>query len=159
MTVKIPLDKEKYSLFVYGKLKAKYFFEDEGTLLILENNSFGVAFYDFSRYRRAYVFCDANVQTKDISVYEGNLPLVKDKVKIIYTAEGRKIDLLKFMCSNIEQYLSDDVCLYSINYWIKLISLIDSYGTRKGMTGKTKRNLILLTEKYVKERKRLHEAL
>lgn len=149
---KIPLNKSNYSLYVNSYVTKKIYVEGLGTLLCAE--SVAVAFYSFSNYRRAYVFCECDKASDDIGLLKGKLPLIKDNVKVIYFAEGRKIDLLKFAIYNLEKLYGMDIYHYNVSYWLRLTSMID------GMSAHTKtlRPVKLFTERYLKEQERLNKA-
>ena len=57
---------------------------------------------------------------------EGTLPYIKQPVRIIYKAKGRKVDLLKFMVYNLEKKYGDSIYSLGDVYWLKLASFIDS---------------------------------
>lgn len=146
---KIPLDKERYSLYVNSKIINNVFFEGDGTILEFEKTA--VLFYSYSNHRRAYVITELN--NNYIPLLKGNLPLVKENVTIIYEARGRKVDILKFGIYNLEQMYGDKIYNFSISYWLLVTSLLDSYN-KNSSTNKTKRNLKLLTEKYLRRKAR-----
>lgn len=147
LTIKLPEDKTKkeYSLFVNSKIIYLNKIQDMGTLIIAEGC--GVAFYSASNSRRAIVFSELNDNNSYIPLLEGNLPYFKEKVKVIYKARGRKIELLKFMCFNLEQKYGDRVYELGVDYWLMISSFIDSYNKK----GSNKRQLFLLTDKYMKK--------
>ena len=135
--VKIPLDKSSYSLFINSKIKNKIFLEEYGTLIEFEGTA--LLFYSYSNHRRAYVI--ATEEDSEIPLLKGKLPLVKYDVMILYEAKSRKVDLYSFPSS----------------YWILTCSLIDSYNKHTS-TAKTKRNLKLLTDRYIKRNQYKYES-
>lgn len=145
---KIPLDKSSYSLYVNSKIIDKTFIKEYGTILEFEGTGF--LFYSYSNHRRAYVVTEQKVN--NIPLLKGYLPLIKNKVTVIYEARSRKIDLLKFAIYNLEKMYGKEIYSFPISYWLLVTSLIDSYNP-KTSTQKTKRNLKLLTEKYLRRSK------
>lgn len=143
--VKIPQDKSSYSLFVNSKIKNKMFLEEYGTLIEFEG--IALLFYSYSNHRRAYIVAEEDNST--IPLLKGKLPLVKKDVTVIYEARARKVDLLKFAIHNLEKNYGDNIYSFPISYWVLISSLIDSYN-KHTTTHKTKRNLKLLTDKYLK---------
>ena len=143
--VKIPQDKSSYSLFVNSKIKNKMFVEEYGTLIEFEG--IALVFYSYSNHRRAYIVAEEDSNT--IPLMRGKLPLVKNNVTVIYEARARKVDLLKFAIHNLEKMYGDDIYSFPISYWILISSLIDSYNQHIS-THKTKRNLKLITDKFLK---------
>lgn len=150
--VKIPAGKEKaeYSLYVNGEVLHKHTESGLGTLLWVRGTA--VAFYSASNSRRALIFQELSEYDYGIPLEEGKLPYIKQKVRVLYKARGRKIDLLKFTLFNLEKKYMNDF------YWLELASYIDSIsGKKKG--GCTKRQPYMLTDRYIRRRKRLNENL
>lgn len=154
MLAKIPLNKEEYSLYVSGFLVGKYYDEKKGTLLQIKDNTFSILFFTYSNYRRAYIVCDSFTNLKEYPYLEGKLPLIKEKLKVLYTAEGRKIDLLKFICYKIDNIYNNSVYEFGIDYWSKFISFIDL--SKKHKERKTQRQIFDITEQYLLKRRRLN---
>lgn len=142
---KVPLDKTSYSLFVQSDITNKTFYEEYGTLIEFEGTA--CLFYSYSNHRRAYVVTEKI--NSQIPLLKGTLPLVKDEITIIYEARARKIDLLKFALYNLEKTYGKKIFTLPISYWVILTSLIDSYN-KNTTTQKTKRNIIAITDKYIK---------
>ena len=151
--VKIPLDKSSYSLFINSKIKNKIFVEEYGTLIEFEGTA--LLFYSYSNHRRAYVI--ATEEDSRIPLLRGNLPLVKDNVTILYEAKSRKVDLLKFSIHNLEKMYGEKIYSFPTSYWILVCSLIDSYNKHTSTT-KTRRNLKLLTDRYIKRNQYKYES-
>lgn len=157
LTAKLPdkNKKEEYSLYVSGKITYMNTDKELGTLIILEGS--GVAFYSASNSRRAYIFQDASEKSCGIPCEEGFIPYFKQKVRILYKAKGRKIELLKFMIYNLEKKYGDKIYKLNSSYWIMLGSYIDSIQTKKKGKNNTKRIPYLITEKYLKRQENSNE--
>ena len=149
LTVKLPDRKKKdeYSLYVSSKITYLKSFKDLGTLIICEGS--GIAFYSASNSRRAIVFTEINEECKEIPLLEGMLPYIKEPVRILYKAKGRKVDLLKFMVYNLEKKYGDKVYELGLIYWLELSSFIDSVRKTKKVSGSYKRQVYLITDKYL----------
>ena len=149
LTVKLPDRKKKdeYSLYVSSKITYLKSFKDLGTLIICEGS--GIAFYSASNSRRAIVFTEINEECKEIPLLEGMLPYIKEPVRILYKAKGRKVDLLKFMVYNLEKKYGDKVYELGLIYWLELSSFIDSVRKIKKVSGSYKRQVYLITDKYL----------
>lgn len=152
LTVKLPgkEQKEEYSLFVKSKITFIHKEKTLGTLILCEGC--GVAFYSASNSRRAFIFSETGENDFGLPLQEGNLPYFKQPVRILYRAKGRKTDLLKFMCHNLEQKYGNIIYTLGNVYWLTLGSYIDSL-CRKN-TGSSKRPLYLITEKRLAHLKR-----
>lgn len=101
---RIPIKKnsdEGCSLYLNSLVTGKWHDSERGTLLRAEGT--GIAFYSYSSYRRAYIFREASKTDEIFPLLSGKLPLVRGDVRIVYFAEGRRIDVLKFICHNIEK--------------------------------------------------------
>ena len=157
LTIKIPTGKEKeeYSLYVYGSIIYKHTVSEMGTLLKIEGT--GIAFYSASNSRRAVIFQELSEKDYQLPLEEGKLPYIKQKVRILYKAKGRKIDLLKFALYNLEKKYKKDIYKLGTLYWLEIGSYIDSVIRKKKGSNSTKRQIYLITEKNKKRRKRLHE--
>jgi len=157
--VKIPAGKEKaeYSLYVNGEILHKHTEAGLGTLLWVKGTA--VAFYSASNSRRAVIFQELSEYDYGIPLEEGKLPYIKQKVRVLYKARGRKIDLLKFTLFNLEKKYTNDFYSLGTLYWLELASYIDSIPGRKKIGGSTKRQPYMLTDRYIRRRKRLNENL
>ena len=156
LTIKIPTGKEKeeYSLFVNGEVVYIHTENKLGTLLKI--NGTGVAFYSVSNSRRALIFQELTENDHGLPLEEGKLPYIKEKVRILYKAKGRKIDLLKVALYNLEKKYKKEIYSLGTLYWLEIASYIDSVICSKKSTS-TKRQSYLITEKNIRRRKRLHE--
>lgn len=154
LTVKLPekKKKEEYSLYVNAKITYKKTFDELGTLIISEGS--GIAFYSASNSRRAIVFSEITDTSSPLPLLEGNLPYFKEKVKIIYKAKGRKIDLLKFMVYNLEKRYGKEIYILGEIYWLTVASFIDSLKPHAKQPVSYKRQIYMITDKYLKKGKR-----
>lgn len=155
LTIKLPAEKakEEYSIYVNGKIILKYTDSELGTLLKIEGT--GIAFYSASNTRRAIIFQELTENSYSIPLIEGTVPYVKEKVRILYKAKGRKVDLLKFMVFNLEKKYKTEIYELGTLYWLTLGSFIDALRTKD--KGSKKEMGYLITEKYIMMRKRLNE--
>lgn len=153
LTVKLPdvKHKEEYSLFVSSKIDYIHKDGEYGTLI--RCSGCGVAFYSASNSRRAFIFSDRSENDFSIPLQEGMLPYFKQPVRILYRAKGRRIDLLKFMCHNLEKRYGKIIYGLGIVYWLTLGSYIDSTGYK----GSSNRLLYFITEKHIKCKERLEK--
>lgn len=156
LTIKIPTgtEKEEYSLFVNGEVVYIHTENKLGTLLKI--NGTGVAFYSASNSRRA-LFQELTEKDHGLPLEEGKLPYIKEKVRILYKARGRKIDLLKVALYNLEKKYKKEIYSLGTLYWLEIASYIDSVIYSKRNSISTKRQSYLITEKNIKRRNRLHE--
>lgn len=159
ITVKIPNGKvkEEYSLYVSGYVIDKYTEESIGTMLYIKGT--GVAFYSAKNSRRAIVFQELSEEDYNIPLEEAILPYIKQKVRIIYKAKGRKIDLLKMMIYNLEKKYNKDIYQLGTLYWLEISSYIDSVRRHSKGSNSTKRQTYLITEKYKQQMERLNENI
>jgi len=159
ITCKLPdkKHKEEYSVYINGNVKFKYYDEEFGTLLKIEGT--GIAFYSSSNARRAIVFQELSEKGWGIPLMEGTIPYVKEKVRILYKARGRKVDLMKFLIYNLEKEYG--VLPYSLgtSYWLYLSSFIDSIVPRERKGSSTKRQMRIITDKFIVKENRLNENM
>lgn len=153
LTIKLPPEdkKEEYSLYVNCKIKTINKDNILGTLITCEGC--GVAFYSATNSRRAIIFCELSEPDFGIPLLEGRIPYFKQNIRILYKARGRRIELLKFMCHNLEKKYGTKIYELGLPYWLMLGSFIDSYSPKKNKSGKpvsNKRQLYMLTEKYIR---------
>lgn len=159
ITCKLPDKKlkEEYSVYISGNVKFKHTDPELGTLIIISGT--GIAFYSASNSRRAIIFTELDNKDYGIPLIEGNIPYIKQKVRILYKAKGRKVDLLKFLVYNLEKEYSTLPYSLSVFYWLHLASYIDSIIPQKNKSSSTKRQMKLITQKYILKGKRLNENL
>lgn len=158
VTCKLPnkKNKEEYSLYVSGKVIFKYTEKELGTLIKIEGT--GIAFYSSSNSRRAIIFQELSEDSHGVPAIEGTIPYIKERVRILYKAKGKKVDLLKFLAYNLEKEYGTHPYTLGFNYWILLASYIDSIVPSKRKTLSTKRQMKMITDKFLKKEKRLNES-
>lgn len=152
VTVFIPQKNKRsvYSAYIHGKVVSKYYEEDVGSLFAIEGTA--VIFYSYSNYRRAYIFCEKEHNSRELPFFEGNIPLVKQKVNILYCAERRKVDLLKFLLYRTEKEYGQKIFEYEPEFWLKVSCLLDKYYPKKRQSAANRRNIERLIRMY--ERKK-----
>ena len=155
LTVKLPKEeaKEEYSIYVSGNVLYSATDAELGTLMKISGT--GVAFYSSSNSRRAVIFQELSENHCSVPLIEGYIPYIKEKVRIIYKARGRKVDLLKFMVFNLEKEYKKEVYSLGIPYWLTLASYIDSLNPKD--KGSKKRQEKLITDIHLNIRDRANE--
>jgi hypothetical protein len=74
------------------------------------------------------------------------LPGVKQTVGILAKLKGRRIDLMRRACYNLEKMNGFDVYRYSTRFWQRVACLLDDYDGH--WSGAVKSNLRQLSERY-----------
>lgn len=85
-----------------------------------------VLFYTFKDFRRAYIVTEDKNNITELS----SLPGVREPIKIIYIAKGRKVDHLKrclFLLTQRDKY---EIFKFPLIFWYKLSSLIQFSGAK-----------------------------
>lgn len=145
ITARIPKDKDEgCSLYVSGHIRSIFTIPYRGRYLWFTGCA--VLFYTFSRYRRAYVIAPDDGKCDDLPLLYGNLPFLSKPVYILGIAEGRKVDLLKFMCFNIEKIKGKEVYLWNPCFWLRLCAALDRPSKRR--KGRTKRLAMSLIKRW-----------
>jgi len=153
VTVFIP-EKRKdrhYTAYIHGKVVGKYYEKGEGSLFRIEGTA--VIFYAYSNYRRAAVFAEVSEKSKEVPLLELNIPLVKQKVRLLYSAERRRFDLLKHLLYRTEKEFGTEIFGWGMDFWLRVISLLDDYRPRKRRSAATARNIRRLANKYRRKHK------
>lgn len=146
VTVMVPFKNKDLSVYVYGEVLNKQMIDGMGSIFHLSGT--GIIFYTMSNSRRAYIFQDIEKDDFSIPTLEGNIPCIKEKVRILYKATGRKFDLLKFFAYKVDHEYHGKPYSYNINYWIAISNYIQ-------LNKKTNlREINLITEQYVKKREK-----
>ncbi|WP_149554542.1 hypothetical protein [Treponema pectinovorum] len=155
LTVKLPgkEQKEEYSLFVSSKITYLHKDIKYGTLIICEGC--GVAFYSASNSRRAVIFSELSERNFGIPLQEGNIPYFKEPIRVLYKAKGKRIDILKFVCYNLEKKYGKAVYDLGSVYWFTLGSYIDSLTKRTLNKEKNNRQIYQLTDSYFNHKSKL----
>ncbi|MBO4858724.1 MAG: hypothetical protein J5527_09430 [Treponema sp.] len=149
VTIKLPAgkNKEELSLYVKGKITYKITDPELGTLIHIEGT--GIAFYSASNSRRAIIFQEITEKDYGIPLEEGKIPYVKQDVRILYKAKGRKIELLKFMCYRLEKKYGQKIYGMGITYWLSVASFIETSVKRKNQRDSNFRKIEIITDKYM----------
>lgn len=157
VTIKLPdkKKKEEYSLYINGNIVYKNTIKDKGTLIQITGT--GIAFYSASNSRRAVIFQDIKEKDYLIPLQEGNLPYIREKVRVIYKVKGRKLDLLKLLIYNLEKKYSNEIYSFDIVYWLTVASFLDSFSFITNTIKNPKRHIFLLTDNYIKEKRRIKQ--
>ena len=146
VTVFIPEKRKRkgFSAYIHGKVVVKYYEKNTGSLFRIEGTA--VIFYAYSNYRRAAVFTEAEGTNPALPLLEGNIPLVKQKVKILYSAERRRFDLLKFFLYRTEKEFGEEIFSYPTAFWLRAISLLDDYRPAKRQSAANARKIRRLVQ-------------
>lgn len=155
VTVFIPEKKKgsPYSAYVHGRVVGKYYEKDCGSLIRVEGTA--AIFYAYSNYRRAVVFTETNPDGKSdgLPLLEGHIPLVKQGVRVLYTAESRRFDLLKHLLYRSEREFGKEMFGWETGFWLRVISLLDDYRPAKRRSAATSRNIRRLAARYKRYRR------
>lgn len=148
LTIKLPVkNKSEYSLYVSGDISYLKKVKDLGTLLIA--SGCGVAFFTSTNARRAIIFAEMNENDFNIPVEKGHIPYFLQPVKVLYKATGRRFDLVKYICFNLEKDFKKKIYRLGIPYWITLSSFIDSLKGSHITKKMYRRQTEAITEKYI----------
>ena len=134
ITVSIPSEKKGLSLFAHGGAAHVETLPD-ATVFTFDDKSPVILFYTFPSMRRAYIIYGKETGCKRI------LPLVRPAVTVLYTATGRRIDVLKRMLFLLDNLTYGAYFGFDALFYRELGLLLD----QKKMG---KRTLITLLEKY-----------
>lgn len=97
------------------------------------------------------MFCCEEHNTKNYPLPLIKPPYVLDKIQVIYKAEGRKVDLLKFMLHNMEKEYGKKIFTLPVDYWMRAASLLASYDPKTRQSAARKENIERLTQKEIKK--------
>lgn len=119
------------NIYVYTDVETKEYIEGLGTYLYpTESAKIAVLMYKYPKYRRAYVIGIPSLHGSKL-----NLPYIEGSYDILYSAFGRRVDLLKYALYNLRRLYGDTVFTYSEGYWMRLCSLLNHFtGTKSGCT-------------------------
>ncbi len=158
VTVFIPQKKKDsiYSAYIHGKVVNKYYEKDVGSLFRIEGTA--VIFYTYSNYRRAYIFTEKEMNRDKLPLLEGNIPLVKQKIQLIYSAEGRRFDSLKFFIYRTHKEYGEEIFNYSMDFWLRVAALLDNYNPSRRNTKANKRNVDELIKTLKKNMRLTYES-
>jgi hypothetical protein len=118
--VRIPAEgTSDFTVYAHGSVQGRItFIEDQGYFARLEGTA--AVFYTYPKYRLAYVICEGN---PDEGLHD--IPEVLHPVKILYTARGRKIDILKRVLWILDRTYGEKAYMLPEIYWYRLCGLID----------------------------------
>ena len=134
ITVSIPFEKKGLSLFAHGGA-AHVETLATATVFTFDDKSPLILFYTFPSMRRAYIVYGKETGCKRM------LPLVTPAVTVLYTATGRRIDVLKRMLFLLENLTYGAYFGFDALFYRELGLLLDQKKMHK-------RTLITLLEKY-----------
>jgi len=134
ITVSIPSRKKGLSLFAHGGAAHVETLED-ATVFTFDDKSAVILFYSFPSVRRAYIIYGSDGGCKR------RLPLVSPTVPVLYTATGRRIDILKRMLFLLDDLTYGAYFTFAPVFYRELGMLLDQKKMHK-------RTLIMLLEKY-----------
>ena len=134
VTVSIPNEKKGLSLFAHGGAAHGETLPD-ATVFTFDDKSPVILFYTFPSMRRAYIIYGKETGCKRM------LPLVTPAVTVLYTATGRRIDVLKRMLFLLDNLTYGAYFGFDALFYRELGLLLDQ-------NKMSKRTLITLLEKY-----------
>lgn len=138
------------NLFVYTDVMKKDFIKDFGTYLYPSDKAkIAVLMYKYPGdrhvgYRRSYVIA---TPTRNNSSFD--LPYIEGSYDIIYSAAGRRVDLLKAMLTNMRKLWGNEIFSYEREYWYRMCALLNHFNGLKSSC--TKSNIISMHYKMKKE--------
>ncbi|MCR5252585.1 MAG: hypothetical protein K6C98_02595 [Treponema sp.] len=147
VTVDIPnLKKLPYTLYAKGSLIEIPWFDDNEEFVHFKfgGNTVFVLFYTFAGFRRAYI---ATGWQSDNDGEPVTLPGVNEKLCVIYTARGKKIDHLKRVLYILtdEQGEEHKVFKLPLLFWYRLAAVIQQNGAPRS-------DLSVLWESFTQKR-------
>lgn len=150
IAAKIPVEKrEGCSLYVSSAIQGIAPIPGVGHILYFRGCA--VVFYSYSIYRRAYVVAPIDDKCAHLPLMWGRLPFLSRPMYILGIAEGRKIDLLKFMCFNLEKLKGKSIWLWDPAFWLRVCAVLDRPANkRKGRTMRLAKSLVKLWERKYK---------
>lgn len=153
INVYIPARENRGDIAAYasGKVREKVYDRSGNVMLVMEGCA--TVFHHCSNTRRAYVLCEDG-KWGGMPLMSVAPPMVTGASGLIYFAEGRRVDLLKFLLHNLESDFGDDVYILGPEYWLSVTSLLDVYDPKKRRSLSTRRNLAAVTRKFLRQRGR-----
>ena len=141
---------ELANLFVYTDVQEKDFIEGYGTYLYPSKEArIAVLMYKYPGvrhvgYRKSYV-----IATPSLSDSKLDLPYVEGSYDIIFSAAGRRVDLLKAMLTNMRKIWGNQIFMFKREYWYRMCALLNHFDGLKSSC--TKSNIIFMHNKLKKE--------
>lgn len=156
VTVFIPEIKKKkadrrYSAYIHGKVVGKYYEKGVGSLFRVEGTA--VIFYAFSNYRRAIVFSEDEDKYGELPLLQLHIPLVKQKVMLLYSAERRRFDILKHIVYRTEREFGERIFGWGPGFWLRVISLLDNYKPSVRRSAAKASNIRMVARAYERRHK------
>jgi|GEM_PF-902048 len=147
VTVDIPYQKQSaYSLFAKGSLIDIPHIDNDGGYAHFKfgGGTVFVLFYTFENFRRAYIVTGWQNENDGEAI---TLPGVSEKLCLIFTARGRKIDELKRVLYILTEEQSDEHKAFSLPviFWYRISALIQQNIASRS-------NIEVLWEKFTKKR-------
>jgi len=147
VTVDIPYSKKlSYTLYAKGSLIEVPHVGDKGDFVHFKfgGGSVFVLFYTFSGFRRAYIVTGWQDKKDGESI---SLPGINEKLCLIFTARGRKIDELKRVIHILTDEQNDEHTVFNLPliFWYKLSSMIQQ-------TGAVRSDIAILWERFTKKK-------
>jgi len=160
VSVEVPYLKQlPYTLYAKGSLIEIPFFDENENFAHFRftPNTVFVLFYTFKTFRRAYIVsCWQNEKDGEPII----LPGVNEKLCLIFTARGKKVDHLKRVLYILteEQGNEHQVFTLPLLFWYRLGALIQQSGAARSdlavlWESFTQKKLIKLSKKEIKKRK------
>lgn len=157
VTVDIPYSKKlAYSLYAKGSLIDIPHVDDDSAFVHFKFGGGPVftLFYTFTGFRRAYIVTGWQNEKDGEAV---TLPGVNEKLCLIFTARGRKVDHLKRVIHILTAEQGDDHKAFSLPliFWYKIAALIQQEGAHRSDIAFlwecfTKKKLLKLTKNDLK---------
>jgi len=154
VTVDVPYQNQlPYSLFAKGSLIDIPHIDKDGKYVHFKfrGGTVFVLFYTFKSFRRAYVVTGFQNENDGEAI---NLPGVSEKLCLIFTAGGRKIDELKRVLYILTEEQNDEHKAFSLPliFWYRLSALIQQKKALRSDIGLlwerfTKKKLVALSKK------------
>jgi hypothetical protein len=142
LSVLIP-EQAEWTLYARGDVEEYSAAPGKGTWIMFAPGSAVILFYKYSRHRRAYIVRDVT----ELRHYEAvRLLNVREPVGVLAKLTGRRIDIVRRACFNLERINGFEVYGYSARFWQRFSCLIDNYDGRR--TACIKSNLAELSRRY-----------
>jgi hypothetical protein len=143
ITVLIPLE-GAYTLYARGEMDAHSAVPGRGTYIKFTEGSAAVLFYKWKRHRRVYIVRESSVLKKYQAV---KLPGLRRPVGILGKFRGRRVDITRRACFNLERINGFEVYRYGTRFWQRVCCLIDNYDGYRSAAVKS--NLYELSRRHM----------
>lgn len=147
VTVSVPYSKKlPYTLFAKGSLIDIPHVDDDSSFIHFKfgGGTVFVLFYTFTLFRRAYIVAGWQNEKDGEAV---SLPGVNERLCLIFTARGRKIDHLKRALHILTEEQKDEHKVFSLPliFWYRLAALIQHGGAHRS-------DIEVLWERFTKQK-------